>query len=171
MVSFFRKTSLKALGLRIQLGNHPPGDRCPGAQSINTFIIVDGAGVHDTTVDFCACHGAAEQHVQLLRRRLYPATFDNPSTAFSFQLLRDFLAISFNTRLSQLHFMDFLRQKMDNSGLRDIPVGAVVQLASHDTNQASKGSPGWVSKVHARVSVHSGSFAWCESTRPRYSQG
>jgi hypothetical protein len=127
---FFRKTSLKALGLRIQLGNHSPGDSCPGAQSINSFVIVDAGGVHDTVVDFCACHGAPERYVQLLRRRLYPATFNNPSTAFSFQLLRDFLAISFNMRLSQLHFLDFLRQKMDNSGLRDIPVGTVLELGS-----------------------------------------
>jgi hypothetical protein len=114
--------SLKALGLRIQLSSHAPGDSCPSAQSINKFIVVDGGGVHKTTVDFCACHSAADRYVQLLRWRLYPATFNNPSTAFSFNLLENFLAISFNTRLSQLHFMDFLHQKMDNSGLRDVSV-------------------------------------------------
>ena len=145
---FFWKMSLKALGLRIQLGSHPPGNSCPGAQSINKFVIVDGGGVHETTVDFCACHGAADRHVQLLRRRLYPATFDNPSTAFSFELLQDFLAISFNTQLLQLHFMDFLRQKMDNSSLRDVPVWTTFCYSRLLAQQRTVGLARWFSKVH-----------------------
>jgi hypothetical protein len=121
---FFRKISLKQIGFRLQLGYHPPGEACSGRQTINEFIIVDVTGVHTVTLDFCACYNAPERYIQLLRMRLYPATFDNPSTAFSFQTLRDFLSLSFNTRLSQLHFMDFLGQKMDLTGLRDIPVSS-----------------------------------------------
>jgi hypothetical protein len=122
LTMFFHKTSLKDIGLRIQLGQHPPGEACSGRQTTNDFTIVNLTGIHVVTLDFCACYGAPERHVQLLRIRLYPATFDNPSTAFSFQILRNFLSLSFNTRLSQLHFMDFLWQKMDLTGLRDTPV-------------------------------------------------
>jgi hypothetical protein len=119
---FFHKSSLKDIGLRVQLGLHPPGEACNGRQTINDFVIVDITGIHVVTLDFCACYNAPERYIQLLRMRLYPATFENPSTAFSFQVLRDFLSLSFNTRLSQLHFMDFLSQKMDLSGLRNTPV-------------------------------------------------
>jgi hypothetical protein len=119
---FFHKISLKEIGLRVQLGQHQPGEACSGRQTINEFVIVDVTGIHTVTLDFCACYKAPDRYIQLLRMRLYPATFDNPSTAFSFEVLRDFLSLSFNTRLSQLHFIDFLSQKMDLTGLRNTPV-------------------------------------------------
>jgi hypothetical protein len=123
-MGFFQKTTLQAMGLRIRLGPrgaHQQGDSCHWPMTYSNFVVVDISGVHEVTIEFCGC-SKTPAYIQLLRMRLYPATFNTPSTAFTFQLLHDFLTISFNTRLSQHHFFDFLHQKMDNTGLREIPV-------------------------------------------------
>jgi hypothetical protein len=118
---FFERTTLKTLGLKLQLGCHR-GVSCNWSDPTpSNMVIVDITGVHEVSVIFCECSGV-DTWIQLLRAQLYPATFGNPSTAFTFEVLRDFLSISFNTRLSQLHWMEFLRAKMDGTGLRDIPV-------------------------------------------------
>jgi hypothetical protein len=122
--------SLKAMGLTIRLSSrsaHRPGESCQWGTKSANFVIVDISGIHEVAIEFCGC-GGTPPYIQLLRMRLYPATFNVPLTAFTFQLLRDFLTISFNTRLSQHHFFDFLQQKVDNSGLREIPVSGLYML-------------------------------------------
>jgi hypothetical protein len=121
------------MGLKIRLGPrgaHPRGDSCNWETTYSNFVVVDISGVHEVTVEFCGCSNIPH-YIQLLRMRLYPATFNTPSTAFTFQLLQDFLTISFNTRLSQHHFFDFLHQKVDNTGLREIPVRCLSRSLIH----------------------------------------
>ena len=124
VLGFFQKITLRSLGLRVQLGDHSPGIACPYRENVPDFVIVDVSGVHTVSLDFCGCQGTygPDKCAQLLRMRLYPSKSQDPSTAFTLQVLRDYLSLSFNTRLSHQHYFKFLQEKMDNTGLRDIPV-------------------------------------------------
>ncbi|KAG1784888.1 uncharacterized protein HD556DRAFT_1250666, partial [Suillus plorans] len=76
----FKDTSLKTLGLRIQLG-HRVGERCYNPISTvfyNDFVILDVNGVHSVAVDFCGCETAQSLTTQLLHIRWFPATSVNP---------------------------------------------------------------------------------------------
>jgi hypothetical protein len=51
----FRKTSLKSLGLHVQLG-HKPGSICFSPQAGHQgFVVVHTNGIHSLAVDFCGC--------------------------------------------------------------------------------------------------------------------
>ncbi|KAF9490144.1 hypothetical protein BDN71DRAFT_1369865, partial [Pleurotus eryngii] len=51
---FFARVSLKALGLRIQLG-HDLGRTClnPSRAKGDAFVIIDATGIHEVGLDFC----------------------------------------------------------------------------------------------------------------------
>ncbi|KAG6836139.1 hypothetical protein H0H93_011016 [Arthromyces matolae] len=80
--TFFEKTTLKKLGLRIQL-NHGWNDTCPAPHRANgdDFIIIDTLEIHEVGLDFCNCEKSKPWDVQLLRCRLYPTTGSRPSSA------------------------------------------------------------------------------------------
>ncbi|KAG1823881.1 uncharacterized protein BJ212DRAFT_1476730 [Suillus subaureus] len=64
---FFHSTSLKSLGLHIQLG-HEPGGYCrrPRPTYNNDFVIIDVHGIHEVGLDFCNCEHEAPHFKQLL---------------------------------------------------------------------------------------------------------
>ncbi|KAF7305824.1 CxC2 domain-containing protein [Mycena chlorophos] len=68
---YFQRTSLKQLGLRVQLG-HPPGEACSAPQAAHSdFTVIHTTGIHSVSVDFCGCHRCKDSHhAQLLRRAL-----------------------------------------------------------------------------------------------------
>src|SRR5882757_4269771 len=55
------------------------------------MVIVDVSGIHHIGVQFCHCSDATPHDSQLMSLGLFPATFDNPQTAFTFRVLDDFL--------------------------------------------------------------------------------
>lgn len=81
----FQRTSLKKLGLRIQLG-HPIGQHCilPQQAFNDDFILIDTDGIHQIGLDFCGCETAQTHPKQLLRNRWFPSTSTNPRTAATF---------------------------------------------------------------------------------------
>ncbi|KAG2738757.1 hypothetical protein P692DRAFT_20757584, partial [Suillus brevipes Sb2] len=116
--SFFQKTSLKSLGLRIQLGHHI-GIRCnnPIPASNNDFVVIDVNGVHAVGLDFCGCEIAQPHVTQLLRVRLFPATTVRPKTAATFRALEYFQILSFESKLSALEFYHTIVRLTDNTGI------------------------------------------------------
>ncbi|KAF5381782.1 hypothetical protein D9615_005372 [Tricholomella constricta] len=66
--SFFKKTSLKSLGLRIQLG-HRVGKACsnPKPAFANDFVVVHVNGIHEVALDFCNCQTAQLHFIYLTR--------------------------------------------------------------------------------------------------------
>ncbi|KAG6808746.1 hypothetical protein H0H92_003017, partial [Tricholoma furcatifolium] len=74
------------------------GDR-PRDASGDDFMIIDVTGIHPVGIDFCACGGSNQSHmVQLLRSRLFPATVSNPKTAATFQALKTFELLSYESK-------------------------------------------------------------------------
>ncbi|KAJ7251255.1 hypothetical protein C8J57DRAFT_1078120 [Mycena rebaudengoi] len=112
--SQFLANTLRALGLRIQLGHGRKG-KCPGAAK-RDFCVVDSNGVHEVGVDFCICQLAQGHDVQLLRARLYPTTSSQPSSAASMRILRKFHISSFESKCSAFEFYNGLARETDNTG-------------------------------------------------------
>ncbi|KAJ3537962.1 hypothetical protein NMY22_g5368 [Coprinellus aureogranulatus] len=84
--TFFSRSSLKAIGFRIQL-NHPPGETCCARSNAanESFVVIDSEAIHTVILDYCGCERAVGKVEQLLRYRLFPATTTNPRTAATFR--------------------------------------------------------------------------------------
>ncbi|KAJ7886289.1 hypothetical protein B0H13DRAFT_2342938 [Mycena leptocephala] len=115
---FFKKSSLKSLGLRIQLG-HPLGQPCPNpARSAgDDFVIVTAHTIDEVALDFCNCSQSKPRPTQLLRMRLYPATGTNPRSAAMFAALDRFNMMCLESKCSAYEFYNSLARETDNTGL------------------------------------------------------
>ncbi|TFK70509.1 hypothetical protein BDN72DRAFT_766352, partial [Pluteus cervinus] len=114
----FSRTSLKILGLRIQVGHTGPGPCSNRKVAFNdAFIILHTNGLHEVGLDYCKCAFSAPYPIQLLRYRLYPATLGNPQTAASFTLLRHAHILSFESKCSVYELYHTISRLSDNSGV------------------------------------------------------
>ncbi|PPQ89792.1 hypothetical protein CVT25_008232 [Psilocybe cyanescens] len=115
---FFERSSLKALGLRVQLG-HMTGHKClnPRRSPGDSFVVVDSNGIHDIALDFCDCESAQPHAVQLLRLRWFPSTGTYPRTASTFRVLKRFHLAAFESKFSSYEFYNSLARNTDNTGL------------------------------------------------------
>ncbi|KAG1781389.1 hypothetical protein EV702DRAFT_1177583 [Suillus placidus] len=115
---FFQVVSLKALGLRIQLG-HPVGQHCilPRQAFNGEFVLIDMNGIHEVGLDFCGCETSNSHVRQLLHHGWFPSTSTNPRTAATFRLLRHFQLLSFELKVSAYEFYHSLVRLTDNTGL------------------------------------------------------
>ncbi|KAG1821349.1 hypothetical protein EV424DRAFT_1511830 [Suillus variegatus] len=115
---YFHSTTLKQLGLRIQLGDHTEQlCRNPKPARDNDFVIIDVHGIHEVALDFCDCANASSHYRQLLRRRLFPATSTEPRTAATFAVLEHFHLLSFESKVSAYEFYHSLARRSDNTGI------------------------------------------------------
>jgi CxC2 like cysteine cluster associated with KDZ transposases len=62
-----------------------------GKSGNSLMTAVDRNGVFDTEILFCECSDSPSRDEQLLRMGLFPATFRQIETLFSFSVLDDFL--------------------------------------------------------------------------------
>ncbi|KAJ6570826.1 hypothetical protein DFH09DRAFT_1362492 [Mycena vulgaris] len=115
--STFERKTLKAMGLRIQLGHwHGHERRCvvPMPAPGGDFVVVDTHGVHEVGLDYCGCGMGGAPTVQLLQAKLYPAITTNPRTAATFSVLRRFHLLSFESKCSGYEFYQSLARETDN---------------------------------------------------------
>jgi hypothetical protein len=116
---FFEHTTLKTLGLRIQLG-HVSTEHCINPQTAiqDEFIVIDANGIHSVALDFCACETAPATVAQLLRMQLFPATAKSPRSAATFRVLRQFQILSFESKVSAFEFYYSLSRNTNNIDVR-----------------------------------------------------
>ncbi|KAJ7078694.1 hypothetical protein B0H15DRAFT_924757 [Mycena belliarum] len=116
--SFVRKrTGLRDLGLRVQLG-HPPGVVCPARKAApRDFVLYDLTGEHEINVDFCGCMPRIERRVQLMRQQWWPATVLAPNTCATFALLKLFQILNCLGKLSAYDFLRGLEMCTNHDGL------------------------------------------------------
>jgi hypothetical protein len=116
---YFTTTSLKKLGLRIQL-SHRFGEKClnPERCTNDDFIIIDTHSIHEVGIDFCSC-GKSDQHhtVQLLHAKLFPATIKQPKTAATMRVLELFELLGYESKASAFEFYHTLSRFTDNTGI------------------------------------------------------
>ena len=98
----------------VNLGHH--GHPCPSQYATNLkFTVVDINGVHQTKICFCSCQGFPIRPEQLMRAKLFPATMTQPTTAFTFQVLKQFHILHLEGKLSAYDFIGALRRLSDNA--------------------------------------------------------
>ena len=119
---YFQKVGFSSLGGVLHLGH--AGTPCESSRT-RKMIITHVNGVHETTVSFCACNGANEQWVQLLRRRLFPATFVCPESAFTVDLLKLAHLITLNCHTSVHAMSTVLRRLTNDPHIHRVPVSLV----------------------------------------------
>jgi hypothetical protein len=123
---FYEVISLQDLGFTLNLGHN--GDICPLStgenERIDRITMVDSAGIFVHTVKWCRCNGASDQdkHLQLLRHRLFPSTVLRPQTAFTFNVLDEFLIDSLECKTSASSFYSKLRRLTNNAFPDILPV-------------------------------------------------
>lgn len=116
---------LANLGLRFQLG-HPTGIQCPfRIPGHSQFIALHVNGIHRVAIDFCGCPGSSPNFVQLLRASMYPATPLEPQTCATFEVLRNFHAMTLQGKISAFDYYHALVRLTDGYGLEPLPVSFV----------------------------------------------
>ncbi|KAJ7120481.1 hypothetical protein C8R43DRAFT_1136866 [Mycena crocata] len=109
----FSRTTLKALGLRVQLGHAGCARPHPAHEG---FVVLDLPHVHEVAVDFCACERREPFHIQLLRRQWFPASQEIPKTAATFRCLRYFLILTHQAKTTMYDFYGALEKATDGAG-------------------------------------------------------
>jgi CxC2 like cysteine cluster associated with KDZ transposases len=87
------------------------------------MTVVDRSGVHEIGVSWCCCRGAPERDMQLMMAGLYPATFHNPKTAFTFRVLEDFHLDNLECKTTPSQFFSRLRRLTNDEFPNTVPVG------------------------------------------------
>lgn len=104
----------------IQLGHG--GKPCPNSFPDglrHEFLIVDTNGVHSTRLRFCTCCGADSAVAQLMKAKLFPATFVKPKTAFTFAVLKQYHIHHLESAESAYSFVAALRRLTDTFFFND----------------------------------------------------
>jgi hypothetical protein len=124
---WFRRCTLKSLGVRIQLG-HRVGEVCPNPSTAagDDFVVITTQGIEEVGLDYCDCGTTKAKSVQLLRMRLYPATGTNPRSAATFASLRRFAHMTLESKCSPYEFYHSLVRETDNTGLEPSRVSVLL---------------------------------------------
>ena len=118
---FFQRSTLKELGLRVQLG-HAPGQYCPTREAASKdFVVIHTNGIHLVNVDYCRCHSLSHR-TQLLQVAWWPATPLDPQTCATMEVLRHFQILNLQGKLTGFSFYRALEYQTDNTGLNKPPV-------------------------------------------------
>ena len=105
---YFEHRDLSQLGFVIYLGHG--GHRCHNRATNSTstaFVILHTNGVHHCKVEYCQCLGARPRTSQLMRADYFPATLERTETAFTFEILDDYIL---DSEISKKSAQDFLRR-------------------------------------------------------------
>jgi hypothetical protein len=105
----------------VHLGHQ--GNECPHAGPfIKNFTVVDVTGIHTINIHFCGCIGAPHPRRQLLAVSWFPASLDQPQTAFTLDVLDTFQLLNLQGKISVYDFYYSLDHKTDNTGTLGIKV-------------------------------------------------
>ena len=103
--------------------NHRGRSGCPNPQICDHFTIIDVNAIHSVQLKFCACgQGTQSHYVQLLRAGLFPVTNEDPKTAITFQTLKLYEILSYESKVSVFEYHRTLTRLTDNTGISTPPV-------------------------------------------------
>jgi hypothetical protein len=85
--------SLFDLGLLVHLGHQGRACATPLKEGRPTLTVIDVTGIHTVRVKYCGCKAGQkgyERREQLMRSAWFPATWVDPRTVFTYEVLNDF---------------------------------------------------------------------------------
>jgi len=95
----------------------------PHSGSRSKLIIVSSTGIFHHSVRWCHCAKSVDTYVQLLlRARLFPASFKNPKTAFTFEVLDHFLVDSLECKTAAMNFMSKIGRMTNEAFPSCVPI-------------------------------------------------
>ncbi|KAJ7192982.1 hypothetical protein GGX14DRAFT_405891 [Mycena pura] len=94
------------------------GRRCPEADPIRTFTLVDSNGIHATSITFCRCRTPDGQRgepdfKQLLRAGIFPGSVKEPKTGYTLGLLKFYQQLRSQGKGSAYNFVLVLQRLAD----------------------------------------------------------
>ncbi|KAF8189627.1 hypothetical protein K438DRAFT_2019047 [Mycena galopus ATCC 62051] len=99
----------------LQMGHH--AERCGAVnESVDPIpvIIIDTNGVHRTKVYFCA-HTTESRVDAFMKARMFPATFLQPETAYTFEVMKQFQIFHLESKISAYDYCGSLMRLTDNA--------------------------------------------------------
>ena len=100
-----------------------PFERGMYSQLQSNLIIVTSTSVFKCSVWWCQCANSSEKYVQLLHVRLFPASFKNPKTTFTFEVLDHFWVDTLECKTAAMNFMRKIQQISNEAFPSDVAVG------------------------------------------------
>ncbi|KAG1847220.1 hypothetical protein F4604DRAFT_1594685 [Suillus subluteus] len=89
---------------------------------VSNLVIVHSTGVYSHSVSWCQCPGAEKaHHLDLMKARLFPASLTRPRSAFTFDVLDNFLIDTLECKTSAMSFYQKLRRFTNNAFPDKIP--------------------------------------------------
>lgn len=79
------------------------------ASSPKLSWVVDTSGIHPLPISYCTCQDVPRD-IQLVRMRLWPASFDRIKTVFTFRVLADFRMDNLESKTTAYHYYRKLRR-------------------------------------------------------------
>ncbi|KAH9915598.1 uncharacterized protein BXZ73DRAFT_43076 [Epithele typhae] len=119
---FWKKYDLSSLDFTIRLGHG--GEACPsrgGWLSPSKITICHTNGIHRCQVEFCHCLHAPSVPCQLIQERIWPATLDQPQTAFTTPLLTLYDHLWNVSNVNAYDFIDILQRLTDSAFPDKVP--------------------------------------------------
>ncbi|KAG1886594.1 hypothetical protein F4604DRAFT_1571859, partial [Suillus subluteus] len=99
-----------------------PMETFASSTTTSTLTIIHSTGVFLHNVVWCGCPGAKhQQHLQLLKARLFPASITRPQTAFTFEVLDHFLIDALECKTSASSFFEKIRRMTNHSFPGTVP--------------------------------------------------
>jgi CxC2 like cysteine cluster associated with KDZ transposases len=86
------------------------------------LTVVDRSGVFEMELIFCICSGQDDTEEQLLRADLFPATFRQIETLFTFSVLKDFLADNLECKTTAQQYYSKLQSMTSKMFPNSVPV-------------------------------------------------
>jgi hypothetical protein len=86
------------------------------------FTVVDRSGVFDMEIIFCICSNKDNKDEQLLRAGLFPATFKQIETLFTFTVLEDFLTDNLECKTTAQQYYSKLQSMTSKMFPNNVPV-------------------------------------------------
>ena len=102
-------------------GSSKPGQNEKDGDPI--IAVIDRSGIHEIGVRWCCCPNAPERDMQLMAAGLFPATFRNPKTAFTFRVLEEFHLDNLECKTTPNQFFSRLRRLTSDEFPNAVPVG------------------------------------------------
>jgi hypothetical protein len=100
---------------------------------VDKIVVIASTGILKRSVKWCRCPNAPDKYIQLLRSSLFPATFTNPKTVFTFEVLDHFRLDALECNTSALNFMSKLTRRTNEIFPETVPVGINNQSPFHPT--------------------------------------
>ncbi|KAI6139482.1 hypothetical protein BKA82DRAFT_3988408, partial [Pisolithus tinctorius] len=89
------------------------------------LTVVDTGSMHFCNVQYCNCPGSEDSHLQLTMAGLFPAMTKAPRTAFTFQVLDDFIRDNVECGTSAMNYYSKLQRVTSSVFPHLVPVSAI----------------------------------------------